>query len=52
MYTHNMTDEPKQPGDELRIALAGPVTSLIIGGICWGIYFWSRGSLVFLSAGK
>jgi len=45
-----MTDEPKQPGDELRIALAGPVTSLIIGGICWGIYFWSRGSLVFLSA--
>jgi Zn-dependent protease/predicted transcriptional regulator len=35
--------EPKQPGDELRIAIAGPLTSLALGGIFWGIWFWLHG---------
>jgi Zn-dependent protease/CBS domain-containing protein len=37
-----MTEEPKQPGTELRVALAGPLTSLAIGGICWAIWFAAR----------
>jgi Zn-dependent protease len=38
-----ISSEPKQPGDELRIAIAGPLTSLALGGIFWGIWFWLRG---------
>jgi len=34
-----MSEEPRQPKDELRIALAGPLTSLVLGGIFWGIFF-------------
>ncbi len=37
-----IAEEPKRPKDELRIALAGPLTSLVIGGILWGIFFWLR----------
>lgn len=32
-----MTDEPKSPGHELRLALAGPGTSVLIGLLCLGI---------------
>ena len=35
--------EPKRAGDEFRMAIAGPLTSLVIGGIFWGIWFWLRG---------
>jgi len=38
-----ITEEPSQPKDEFRIAIAGPLTSLIISGIFWGIYFGLRG---------
>jgi Zn-dependent protease/CBS domain-containing protein len=38
-----MTKEPEQPAVEFRMALAGPVTSLIIGGIFWGIWAGVRG---------
>lgn len=33
-----ITKEPEQPSTEFRMALAGPLTSLIIGGIFWGIW--------------
>jgi Zn-dependent protease/CBS domain-containing protein len=38
-----IASEPKQPRDELRMAIAGPLTSLAIGGIFWGIWYWLRG---------
>jgi Zn-dependent protease len=33
-----MSEEPHQPKDELRIALAGPLTSVVIGTIFWVVY--------------
>lgn len=39
-----LTEEPKSAGSEFRMALAGPGTSLLIGGICWGIFFATRHS--------
>lgn len=44
-----ITEEPKRPADELRIALAGPLTSLVIGGIFWGIFLWLRDISEFLT---
>jgi Zn-dependent protease/predicted transcriptional regulator len=38
-----IASEPKRAGDEFRMAIAGPLTSLAIGGIFWGIWFWLRG---------
>ncbi len=39
-----LTEEPKSAGSEFRMAIAGPGTSLVIGGICWGIFFATRHS--------
>lgn len=39
-----ISGEPKQAGDEFRMAIAGPATSLVIGGIFWGAWFWLRGT--------
>lgn len=45
-----ITDEPKRPKDELLMALAGPLTSLVIGGIFWAIWFWLKGTTEFVAA--
>jgi Zn-dependent protease/predicted transcriptional regulator len=37
-----ITSEPKEPKDEFRMAIAGPLSSLVIGGILLGIYFQLR----------
>jgi Zn-dependent protease len=37
-----ITSEPKQPGDEFRMAIVGPLSSLIIGGILLGVYYQWR----------
>ncbi|MBI4304644.1 MAG: site-2 protease family protein [Chloroflexi bacterium] len=43
-----MSDEPKKPKDEFRIAIAGPLSSIVIGGIFFGIrlLFNSPGNVV------
>jgi len=38
-----ITSEPRQPGDEFRMAIAGPLSSLVIGGIFLGFYLQLRG---------
>jgi len=40
-----MTREPEQPGVEFRMALAGPLTSLVIGGVFWGIWAGTKESI-------
>jgi len=45
-----MSEEPKRPKNELLISLAGPLTSLVIGGVCWGIWFGLRDTAQFLEA--
>jgi Zn-dependent protease/predicted transcriptional regulator len=37
-----ITSEPKQPADEFRMAIVGPLSSLIIGGILLGVYYQWR----------
>jgi Zn-dependent protease/CBS domain-containing protein len=37
-----ITSEPKQPKDEFRMAIIGPLSSLLIGGALFGIYFGLR----------
>ncbi len=32
-------EEPGRPGIEFRMALVGPLTSLVLGGVFWGIFF-------------
>ena len=43
-------EEPRKPGVEFRMAIAGPATSVILGGILLGIYFATRYSNEPLSA--
>jgi len=45
-----MSEEPRKPMDELRIALAGPLASLLIGAICWAIYFLISDRFEFIQA--
>jgi Zn-dependent protease len=45
-----MTEEPKLPKDELKIALAGPLTSIVIGGIFWGIWYLMNDISPFVTA--
>jgi Zn-dependent protease len=45
-----MAEEPKQPQVEFRMALAGPLTSLILGGIFIAIWFWLKSAPEFIKA--
>lgn len=45
-----ITDEPKTAKDEFRMAIAGPLTSLVLGGIFWAIWFGLRNISPFISA--
>jgi Zn-dependent protease/CBS domain-containing protein len=42
-----ITSEPKTAGDEFRMAIVGPLSSLVLGGIFLGIYYQLRGSGAF-----
>jgi Zn-dependent protease len=45
-----MTEEPKQPQVEFRMALAGPLTSVVLGGIFLAIWHWVGGVPEFIKA--
>ena len=45
-----MTKEPEKPSVEFRVALAGPLTSLAIGGIFWAIWAAAQGASEPLAA--
>ncbi len=45
-----MTEEPKRPQVEFRMALAGPATSLVIGGVFLTIYFYLTNIPEFVKA--
>ncbi|MBL7166927.1 MAG: site-2 protease family protein [Dehalococcoidales bacterium] len=45
-----MSEEPHQPKDELRIALAGPLTSVALGIIFWAVYLLVEGHSEFVLA--
>jgi Zn-dependent protease/predicted transcriptional regulator len=42
-----ITSEPKQPADEFRMAIVGPLSSLVLAGIFLGIYFQLRSGSTF-----
>lgn len=44
-----LTREPGRPGVEFRMAIAGPATSIVLGGIFWAIYFATKDSIEPLS---
>jgi len=44
-----MTKEPEKPGDEFRMALAGPLSSLVLGGIFYGLWYLSRESNTYIA---
>ena len=45
-----ITEEPKTAKDEFRMAIAGPLTSLVLGGIFWAIWFGLHNTNSFISA--
>jgi Zn-dependent protease len=46
----SLKDEPPKAGTEFMMAIAGPATSFILGGIFIGIYFLVRGQQNFIEA--
>jgi len=45
-----MVEEPKKPQVEFRMALAGPLTSLVLGGIFLAIWYWLGDLSEFIKA--
>lgn len=45
-----ITEEPSNPKMELKIALAGPLTSILLGGIFWAIFFMIPESFEYIIA--
>ena len=45
-----ITEEPREPKIELRIALAGPLTSILLGGIFWAIWLTLPSSFEYIVA--
>ncbi|MBC8275046.1 MAG: site-2 protease family protein [Chloroflexi bacterium] len=45
-----LVEEPKQPQVEFRMALAGPLTSLVLGGIFLAIWYWLGNVPEFIKA--
>lgn len=45
-----IAEEPKEPKIELRIALVGPLTSILLGGIFLAIWFTLRGTVEEVAA--
>lgn len=44
----NIEQEPQTPGVEFSMAFVGPLVSLLIGALCYGILFLIRGNQSFL----
>jgi Zn-dependent protease/CBS domain-containing protein len=42
----NLEEEPEKPGIEFSMAIVGPLTSLILGGIFWGITILIQGQFI------
>ena len=45
-----ITEEPAKPEVELKIALAGPLTSILLGGIFWAIFYLVPASFEYIIA--
>jgi len=45
-----LSEEPKRPQDEFRMAIAGPLTSLVLGAVFLGIWFFLKGTIEVVSA--
>lgn len=43
-----MSEEPKKPQDEFRMAFAGPLTSLALGAIFLAVWFWLASPFEFI----
>jgi len=43
-----ITSEPKTPKDEFLIAAAGPLTSLLLGAVFWGLWYAVEGNSGFV----
>jgi len=46
----NIEQEPSSPGIELQMTIVGPLTSLLIGGLCFLLLFAMRGPMAPLAA--
>jgi Zn-dependent protease/CBS domain-containing protein len=45
-----ITQEPAKPKVELKIAIAGPLTSILLGGIFWAIFYFTPNSFEYVIA--
>ncbi|UCG54972.1 MAG: site-2 protease family protein [Dehalococcoidia bacterium] len=45
-----ITEEPTKPKTELKIAIAGPLTSIMLGGVFWAVFYLVPESLEYIIA--